>query len=199
MTWLGKPLLEASWSYFRICSWDWQFWRLGGSSLSIWPLSWTWAFSIHVKKNTSRREKYAYLPSPFFFFVHLFLLLASLFDFFFTEMATRYSKDKYARVKGMKNEPLSQLAIETKKHKLNRRKVRQPLLPSSVLSPLLQLRLSRWWHSRLPPLVPKGRVRFGKEFGRTQPQLSVGLIMWLLTRTLKGCLPSNLMSWSIVT
>ena len=80
-----------------------------------------------------------------------------------------------------------------------RRKVRQPLLPSSILSPLLQFRLSRWWRSHLPLLVPKGKVRLGKESGRTQPQLSAGLTMWLLIRILRGCLPSHLMSWSVVT
>lgn len=37
-------------------------------------------------------------------------------------MATRYSKDKCARVKGTKNEPLSQLVVETKKRKLNEEK-----------------------------------------------------------------------------
>lgn len=34
-------------------------------------------------------------------------------------MATRYSKDKYTHIKGMKNEPLSQLAVDSKKRKLN--------------------------------------------------------------------------------
>ena len=46
-------------------------------------------------------------------------------------MATRYSKDKHARVKGMKNEPLSQLAIDTKKRKLNEEKS-ETIISSSV-------------------------------------------------------------------
>ena len=34
-------------------------------------------------------------------------------------MATRYSKEKYACIKGMKNEPLSQLAEDPKRQKLH--------------------------------------------------------------------------------
>lgn len=34
-------------------------------------------------------------------------------------MATGYSKEKYAHIRGMKNEPLSQLAANSKKRKLN--------------------------------------------------------------------------------
>ena len=64
------------------------------------------------------------------------MLLTSLSNFVFTKMATR-CKDKYARVRGMKNESLSQLAVETKKCKLNEGKVRRPFLPSSVLFLLL--------------------------------------------------------------
>ena len=34
-------------------------------------------------------------------------------------MATRYSKEKYAHIKGMKNEPLSYLALDSKNRKLH--------------------------------------------------------------------------------
>ena len=34
-------------------------------------------------------------------------------------MATRYSKEKYARIRGMKNEPPSQLASDPKRRKLH--------------------------------------------------------------------------------
>ena len=33
-------------------------------------------------------------------------------------MATSYSKEKYARIRGLKNEPLSNLAADSKKRKL---------------------------------------------------------------------------------
>ena len=41
-------------------------------------------------------------------------------------MATRYSKDKYARVKNIKNEPLSQLTPRLKKHKIDEGKDKTP-------------------------------------------------------------------------
>ena len=65
---------------------------------------------------------------PFcFFFFGTYLFLWS----FFARMATRYSKDKHARVKGMKNEPLSQLAIDTKKCKLIEEKS-ETIISSSI-------------------------------------------------------------------
>lgn len=65
-----------------------------------------------------REEKSMYTVLISFMYF-LFMFLTPLSDSVFTKMATRYSKDKYARVKGMKNEPLSQVAIEMKKRKLN--------------------------------------------------------------------------------
>lgn len=47
-------------------------------------------------------------------------------------MATKYSKDKYTHVKGMKNEPLSQLAVNTKKRKLNEKK------SETIISPFVR-------------------------------------------------------------
>ena len=161
MSWLGEPLLESSWSYFGICSWDWWLWRFGRSLSFVWPLSWTRAFWIRVKKNTLRREKYVYLPFliPFFF---LFLFLTSLSDFVFVEMATRYSKEKYARVKGMKNEPLSQMAVETKKRKLNEEKSETTVSPSVRTvpsSPTLSLEMMMF---TLPITRSKGKSKAGK-------------------------------------
>ena len=74
-------------------------------------------------------------------------------------MATRYSKEKYAHVKGMKNEPLPQLAIDTKKRKLNEEKY-ETIVSSSVhtvpstLTPSLEVIVSR-----LQLLIPRGRVK----------------------------------------
>ena len=73
----------------------------------------------YVLKKILREEK-SMCISPLFVFVFcLFFLLVSVLtsflDPFLTGMATRYSKEKYVRVKGPKHEPLSQLAIDTKK------------------------------------------------------------------------------------
>ena len=48
-------------------------------------------------------------------------------------MATKYSKDKYARVKNLKNEPLSQLTPGSKKCKLDEGKD-ETLAPLSLFS-----------------------------------------------------------------
>ena len=46
----------------------------------------------------------------------------------FAEMATRYSKDKYARVKNLKNEPLSLITPRSKKRKQDEGKDETPAL-----------------------------------------------------------------------
>lgn len=45
-------------------------------------------------------------------------------------MATRYSKEKYARIRGLKNEPLSNLIADSKKRKLGEEKGEIATLPS---------------------------------------------------------------------
>ena len=57
-------------------------------------------------------------------------------------MATRYSKKKYARTKGLKNEPLSDLTAESKKRKLSEEKGEVAALPPiqiTLSSPTLSL------------------------------------------------------------
>lgn len=44
----------------------------------------------------------------------------------FIEMATRQSKDNYAHLRSMKNEPLSSLALDTKKRKFDEGKFEGP-------------------------------------------------------------------------
>ena len=46
----------------------------------------------------------------------------------FVEMATRQSKDKYARLRSMKNEPLSSLVLDAKRHKFGKGKFEGPAL-----------------------------------------------------------------------
>lgn len=45
-------------------------------------------------------------------------------------MATRYSKEKYARIRGMKNQTLSNLAADSKKQKLGDEKGEIAILSS---------------------------------------------------------------------
>ncbi|KAL0001439.1 hypothetical protein SO802_015220 [Lithocarpus litseifolius] len=77
-------------------------------------------------------------------------------------MATRYSKDKYAHVKGMKNEPLSQLAVETKKRKLNEEKgetTTSPIICTVPSSPTPSLKMMTF----SPPTIhSKGKSKIGK-------------------------------------
>ena len=46
----------------------------------------------------------------------------------FVEMATRQSKDKYARLRSMKSEPLSSLALDVKRRKFGEGKFEGPTL-----------------------------------------------------------------------
>ena len=66
-------------------------------------------------------------------FLILRLFLSYLIDFqptnlLLAEMATRYSKDKYACVKSLRNEPLSLITPRSKKHRLDEGKDETPAL-----------------------------------------------------------------------
>ena len=50
-------------------------------------------------------------------------------------MATRYSKDKYARIKDLKNEPLAKLTFDSKKRKFGDEKVDAALSPTVNVAP----------------------------------------------------------------
>ena len=50
-------------------------------------------------------------------------------------MATRYSKDKHARIKNLKNEPLANLTFDLKKRKLSDEKVDTAALPPIHIAP----------------------------------------------------------------
>lgn len=85
------------------------------------------------------------------------LLLSSVW-----EMATRYSNEKYARIKGMKNEPLSQLATNPKKQKLNEEKG-ETFISSSVHTIPSSLTLSLEVMVVTPPTTrSKGKSKIGK-------------------------------------
>ena len=83
--------------------------------------------------------------------------------FCFAEMATGYSKDKYAYVKSLKNEPLSQLTPGSKKRKLDEGKDETPT-PLSLFgtpsSPTNSLEMMTF----IPPTTcSKGKGKVGKE------------------------------------
>jgi len=50
-------------------------------------------------------------------------------------MAARYSKDKYARIKNLKNEPLANLTSDLKKRKLSDEKAKTAVLPPVHVAP----------------------------------------------------------------
>ena len=77
-------------------------------------------------------------------------------------MATRYSKDKYVRVKSLKNEPLSQLTPGSKKRKLNEGKdnTHAPLsLLGTLSSPTPSLEMITFTPSTT---CSKGKGKVGK-------------------------------------
>lgn len=62
--------------------------------------------SEYMMRKILWEEKSVYTPL-FIFLPFFFSLLKCFSNTIFAEMATRYNKDKYAHVKGMKNKPLS--------------------------------------------------------------------------------------------
>lgn len=94
---------------------------------------------------------------PSFLFFNFLLLLL-----FLVEMAIQYSKEKYAHIRGMKHEPLSQLTLDPKRQKLHDEKgkatVSSPIqiIPSSP-TPTIEMTAST------PPIThSKGKGKVGK-------------------------------------
>ena len=81
--------------------------------------------SAFVLKKIAREEK-SMFNFTFSSIISLFFIRAWLSDFCFVEMATKYSKYKYASVKSLKNEPLSQPTPRLKKCKLDKGKNETP-------------------------------------------------------------------------
>ena len=77
-------------------------------------------------------------------------------------MATRYGKEKYARIKNLKNEPLSNLIADSKKSKLGDEKSEAAALPSihiAFSSPTPSLEVTRF----SPPTTrAKGKGKVGR-------------------------------------
>lgn len=77
-------------------------------------------------------------------------------------MATKYSKEKFARIKGMKNEPLSHLDADSKKRKFSDKKGDTIVLSSMQIapsSPTMTLEVTAF----TPPTTRlKGKGKVGK-------------------------------------
>jgi len=115
--------------------------------------------SAYVLKKIAQEEKSRFLIlRPFLFFLiefHPTNLLS-------VEMATRYSKDKYARVKNLKSEPLSHITPGSKRCKLDEGKDKTPaplLLFGTSSSPTPSLEMMTF-----SPLTTrfKGKAKVGK-------------------------------------
>lgn len=82
-------------------------------------------------------------------------------------MTTRYSKEKYACIRGLKNEPLSNLAANSKKRKLAEEKGETAALPSiqiALSSPTPSLEVTVF----TPPTTrSKGKGKAGMSLGRS--------------------------------
>ena len=63
------------------------------------------------------------------------LCLITYLTFGLAEMATSYSKEKYARIRGLKKKPLSNLAADSKKRKLSEQKGEAATLPFVQVAP----------------------------------------------------------------
>ena len=88
--------------------------------------------SVYVLKKIALEGKSRFL------ILHLFLSYLIHFhpaNLLLAEMATRYNKDKYARVKSLKNEPLSLITLGSKKHRLDEGKDETPTLQSLFGTP----------------------------------------------------------------
>lgn len=114
-------------------------------------------------------------------------------------MATRYSTNKYAYVKGLKNELLSQLTPGLKKRKLGEGKDETPA-PLSLFgtpsSPTPSLEMMTF-----TPLTTrsKGKSKAGKSVWEN-PAMTLGRAHNVITDDeLKGLLSVPLMNWSAIT
>ena len=115
--------------------------------------------STYILKKIAQEEKSRFL------ILHSFLVFPYSFhptNFLFVEMATRYNNDKYARVKSLKNEPLSHITPGSKKCKLDEGKDETPALKSlfgTLSSPTPSLEMMTF----SPPTTRfKGKAKVGK-------------------------------------
>lgn len=101
-------------------------------------------------------------------------------------MATRYSKEKYACIKNLKNEPLSNLTADSKKRKLTDEKAETAALPpvhTTLSSPTPSWEVATF----TPPTThAKGKSKVGRSV-RDDPSIAMGHVHNVITNDeLKG-------------
>jgi len=77
-------------------------------------------------------------------------------------MAIRYSKEKYARIKNLKNEPLSNLTADSKKRKLSDEKAETAALPPIHITPSSPTSSLEVTAFTLPTTRVKGKGTIGR-------------------------------------
>ena len=85
-------------------------------------------------------------------------------------MAIRYNKDKYARVKNLKNEPLSLITPRSKKRKLDERKHKTPALQLLFCTSTPSFEMVTF---SLPTTRSKGKAKVGKNVWN-DPTIALG-------------------------
>ena len=90
---------------------------------------------IHCEEKSTSIPCLVFLNSVHCLIRDCLLFPSFSFFFFFLEMTTRYSKDKYARIRDLKNEPLVKLTSDLKKRKLSEEKVDAATLPPVNVAP----------------------------------------------------------------
>ena len=115
-------------------------------------------FAYILKKIAQEEKSWFLILRPF---------LSYLIDFFPTNlllagMATRYSKDKYARVKSLKNEPLSHITLGSKKRKLDKGKDEIPTPLSLFGTPSCPTPSLEMTTFSPPTTHSKGKAKVGK-------------------------------------
>ena len=111
-------------------------------------------------------------------------------------MATRYSKGKYARVKNLKNEPLSHITPGSKKRKLDEGKDETPTPLSLFGTPSSHMPSLEMMTFSTPTTHLKGRLKLVRVFGRTLLLPLDELATSLLTTNLRVSCPFLPTNWS---
>ena len=89
-------------------------------------------------------------------------------------MVTRYGKDKYARIKDLKNEPLAKLTFDSKKRKFGNEKVDAALSPTVNVAP--------------PSPTPSLEVTaITPSLTRSKGKSKIGISVWDDPATALGC------------
>ena len=115
--------------------------------------------SAYILKEIVREEK-----SRILVLSCLYLIDFHPTNLLFAKMATRYNKDKYARVMNLKNEPLSLITPRSKKRKLDEGKDKTPALQSLFCTPSSPTPTPSLKIMTFSPLTThsKGKAKVGK-------------------------------------